>query len=1112
MPAKPGLLSYRQPDGTTIDVQINGNEHSAIYRDASGAILKMDESGFLRRASESESALLQTQHLKALDNARLPKGSGAHSGQIARSGSVPACVILVQFSDAKFTVSNPQQYFNRWLNETGFSSDGMAGSVRDYFIANSDGKFQPTFDVYGPVTLSGTRQSYSTTGSTAYKMATQGATALDNEVDFSKYDIDNDGYIDNIFVIFAGTGANQGGTNTPWPHGSDAPTGLFSRTRVDGKTIQHYACTGELNSSGSGPDGIGTFVHEFSHVLGLADHYAKTQNSQTPNWWDVMDTGCYSDNSRCPCNMNAFERSALDWSSPTELTSAASVRLRSFDGTGFACKIETGRAGDYYILENRTAEGFDTHLRAPGMLIWHIDVSDNSKFNYASFPNGDSSHMCVDLIEADGNSGFDSWDDMYGDPWPGSKNKTEFSDTSTPAMVRWNNSSGSATTVVTGKGVTNIARSSTGLVTFDFMGGSQTNIIDPQPVQTHHYRVIASPATGGTVHIGTSPTLTETDIDEGTQVVLYASPNAYYIFNNWTCGDRIVSTSPQLYLTASSSNAGTYTANFTRMADAPAEYCYPTGSSTHAERYLSSLSVSDDSGASELQTGTLQNGTRQTLYFDKSNQVFNTSAGATVTINATGYTSDWTHSYCYVDWNSDGFEYDGPDTYLDSSNNYAIRPGADLVYYSRWSPTGKDPDKGGSWYSSTDGVLGTAAGVHSFNPSTSPVTFTIPENTPTGDYRIRYKLHWCSLDPCGGRDSGADELAAVGGAIVDFTLHVEGVTTHTVSVRSNMDSWGSAWIGNDRSTKSVTIAENSADRSVTLHAEAAEGYAFEKWTTADGWTVSESPDYTITELTADLAGEYIAVFTVDAATMEKPDGTYTPSYYLTSIISTSTPDVDMTHINYTASEPSGMFHNVLPSSGNTLITAHPGDKFMLNMEAFDGGVNYYNMRYAKAFIYNDFKTTDTPFVQDAVYGNNLTDNVAIVMHLSHPVTIPTDIEPGDYRIRVIYVSSYFWHMSGMDYNTKQIDKGVSYDIPVRIVRNNISAIPSVETEEIAATAHGLEIDISAPEGAAISIYSPTGLKVAQTTATGCGNNIYVATPGVYIVSVGPHFTTKVICK
>ena len=69
-------------------------------------------------------------------------------------GEVTYPVILVNFSDVSFSITNAVDTFNRQFNEKGFSGGGAAGSVRDYFVAQSRGKYSPSFDVVCEVTLS----------------------------------------------------------------------------------------------------------------------------------------------------------------------------------------------------------------------------------------------------------------------------------------------------------------------------------------------------------------------------------------------------------------------------------------------------------------------------------------------------------------------------------------------------------------------------------------------------------------------------------------------------------------------------------------------------------------------------------------------------------------------------------------------------------------------------------------------------------------------------------------------------------------------------------------------------------------------------------------------
>ena len=157
----PGPVTYTQPDGSTLEVVIKGNEHSSVYYTTTGQAMAPDASGMLRAITADQA----TQRLNAASNPVTPlaAGEGLHKGYVSTTGSPRVCVILVQFSDVKFSVSNPQDYFNRWLNQEGFSDNGAYGSVRDYFKAQSGGKFTPQFDVYGPVTLSSARKNYAST-------------------------------------------------------------------------------------------------------------------------------------------------------------------------------------------------------------------------------------------------------------------------------------------------------------------------------------------------------------------------------------------------------------------------------------------------------------------------------------------------------------------------------------------------------------------------------------------------------------------------------------------------------------------------------------------------------------------------------------------------------------------------------------------------------------------------------------------------------------------------------------------------------------------------------------------------------------------------------------
>ena len=202
-------------------------------------------------------------------------------------GDQKAIVILVEFQDEKFHtdgyVADAKDYFTRMLNEDGFSDLGATGSAAQFFRENSGDSFRPEFDVFGPVTLANNMSYYGGndwTGSDKRPadMVKEACEQLDDIVDFSEYDRNNDGIVDNVFVFFAGRGeASGGGADTVWPHSWNMASAGYPNLYFDGVRLYTYGCSNEWEKGR--PDGVGTFVHEFSHVMGLPDLYATSYTS-----------------------------------------------------------------------------------------------------------------------------------------------------------------------------------------------------------------------------------------------------------------------------------------------------------------------------------------------------------------------------------------------------------------------------------------------------------------------------------------------------------------------------------------------------------------------------------------------------------------------------------------------------------------------------------------------------------------------------------------------------------------------------------------------------------------------------------------------------------------
>ncbi len=516
VPAKPGLLTMEQADGPEIQVRLIGDEYSHYYLSEDGYLLAEENGNFYYADIDSDgevvtsdlkavSPALRSQkvstYLAGLDRSRIATSMAAKRDVVmaarrasaVQSRSVEAAsvkalpglfpdadfpcegeqkglVILVNYSDVKMTTENANDYFTRMLNEPGFSDNGGTGSARDYFMECSGGRFIPEFDVYGPVELPKVRSYYGSNNiagddENAYEMIIDACRLLDDEIDFTEYDRNGDGYIDNVFVFYAGKGeATGGGSDTVWPHAWEIEGNGKGSYDFDGVTLNRYACSNEIvrNLGSDVTDGVGTFIHEFSHVMGLPDLYATSYGTSfTPGEWSVLDYGPYNNNGHTPPLYGAFERCALGWMTPAEISGPLSVVLDPISSNR-AGIIRTSSENEYFLLENRQQEGWDTYIPGHGMLIWHIHYSSSIWSRNAV--NNTSTHQYVDIEEADGVKTEAS---RSGDAFPGSAGITEFTNETTPSMGTWIGD-------ILDLPITNIAETADGLISFDVAGGDNS--------------------------------------------------------------------------------------------------------------------------------------------------------------------------------------------------------------------------------------------------------------------------------------------------------------------------------------------------------------------------------------------------------------------------------------------------------------------------------------------------------------------------------------------------------------------------------------------------------------------------------------------------------------
>lgn len=444
VPAYRGWQTKAQPDGTIVEVRLNGDEHFHYWTNQNGEVVEKSADGYWR-VKETTAEQLMEKRKKAPKRSAQPKKVGTIN--LAPRG----LFILVNFKDTKFQSSNTQAEMNKMMNADNYTHNGAYGSAKKYFSDQSNGAYVPTFDVVGPVTLSKNCSYYGANdseGNDKYPadMVVEACKLADTQcgVDFTLYDNDNDGYVDFVYIIYAGKGEADGGDeSTIWPHNWDISSTIYygfctykkSDCKVDGLYINNYACSGELNGYNGTRNGIGTLCHEFSHVLGLPDYYdtnygSNSEEMRIPGDWDIMASGSYNGDGNYPPNYSAHEKYFFGWQTPVNPSVVAQVLTLNAVGSPNAETYQINNAGTLqaatyggvnYYIENRQQTGWDTYLPGHGLLIWYVNYNATKWKN--NEPNDTDGDPCYTVISATGNKTGIGTDK---DPFPGTNSVTQW--------------------------------------------------------------------------------------------------------------------------------------------------------------------------------------------------------------------------------------------------------------------------------------------------------------------------------------------------------------------------------------------------------------------------------------------------------------------------------------------------------------------------------------------------------------------------------------------------------------------------------------------------------------------------------------------------------------
>lgn len=493
MPVKPGICrNITLADGIVVKAELVGDEHLTYWRTADGACYRQTPSAGV--FSKVELSALQSEYdavvaQKAarekaiLESARTSMPVKKVEGSKFQ-GKKKCLVILANFADTKFKPEHTLDLYKQIINGENYSDEtlGFKGSVRDYFKAQSGGQFEIDFDVVGPVDLPKGYAGYGKNDASGrdqaalvYPMVEDAVNlAKDQVTDWKQYDWDGDGLVEEVFVLYAGHGQAKypQDPDLVWPHKS----AIDPMTVADGVKVSVYACSSELGAT-EAIDGIGAFCHEFSHCMGLKDHYDINGRGYGTGFWDIMCFGCYNGNSFLPAEYNSYEKMFCGWKEPIVLNAEPQkiegMKALAAGGDTYIF-YNDGNENEYYMLENRQKTGWDAALPGEGLIVLHVDYSkgawEDNQVNY------NAARQRMTVIPADNTLGSTD-EDKAGDAWPyqGNNSLTNYS---RPACTVYN-----ANTDGTGymnKYLLNITQNADGTISFEYTTKSATKQDKPE--------------------------------------------------------------------------------------------------------------------------------------------------------------------------------------------------------------------------------------------------------------------------------------------------------------------------------------------------------------------------------------------------------------------------------------------------------------------------------------------------------------------------------------------------------------------------------------------------------------------------------------------------------
>lgn len=498
VPAKRGVRTATQSDGTTLHYNLHGDEwhHGCvtsdgltIARNAKGDFCYKTTNGLsaviahdINARSANEASFIEankaqmtlSSQFTASKRARRAKAQTMRrASQVPQTGSPRIPVILVRYKDKGFISSNP---VNTWTKQI---ADPNELSVRRYFGDQSFGKYTPQFDIYGVTMLKNNRvyyggNDYNDEDKAVGEMVAEACLDQNPNIDFSRYDNDGDGECDVVVVLYAGDGEASSYADdyedSVWPCQWDLYSSDYGRNlTLDGVTVSKFAVFNELyGETLDTEDGIGTMCHEFSHCIDLPDFYDTDYgNHFGMASWSLLDYGCYNNNGYTPAGYTAYERNFMGWFDYSEPVEGQTYTIPTVAEGGQAIKVSSSNPNEYYLLENIQQTGWNEYAPASGLQVTHV-CYNATRWNNNEVNNYSDQGMTI--IPADNSLKMEYYQGYYyvdeydeiGDLYPYNGNN-ELTATSKPASTLYKS------TTNLDKPITNITKNNDGTVSFTYM-------------------------------------------------------------------------------------------------------------------------------------------------------------------------------------------------------------------------------------------------------------------------------------------------------------------------------------------------------------------------------------------------------------------------------------------------------------------------------------------------------------------------------------------------------------------------------------------------------------------------------------------------------------------